>query len=39
MVAHIVATRIESLDLKYPEVTTEKRKQIEAARKQLEAEG
>ena len=39
MVAHIVATTIESLDLKYPEVTAEKRKQIEQARKQLEAEG
>jgi len=38
MVAHIVATTIESLDLKYPEVTAEKRKQIEQARKQLETE-
>ena len=38
LVAHIVATTIESLDLKYPEVTDEKRKQIEAARQQLEAE-
>ena len=39
MVAHIVATTIESLDLKYPEVSAEKLKQIEAARKKLEAEG
>ncbi len=39
MVAHIVATTIESLDLKYPEVTAEKRKQIDLARKRLEAEG
>jgi PPK2 family polyphosphate:nucleotide phosphotransferase len=39
LVAHIVAATIESLDLKYPEVTPEKRKQIAAARKQLDAEG
>jgi PPK2 family polyphosphate:nucleotide phosphotransferase len=39
LVAGIVANAIESLDLKYPKVTEEKRRQIEAARKQLEAEG
>src|SRR6266702_1286650 len=38
MVAHIVTAAIESLDLKYPTVTEEKRRLIEAARKQLEAE-
>jgi PPK2 family polyphosphate:nucleotide phosphotransferase len=38
MVASIVTTVIESLDLKYPTVTDEKRRQIEAARKELERE-
>jgi PPK2 family polyphosphate:nucleotide phosphotransferase len=38
LVAHIVATSIEGLDLKYPEVTSQMRKQIEAARKQLQDE-
>jgi polyphosphate kinase 2 (PPK2 family) len=38
MVARIVTTAIESLDLKYPTVSDEKRRQIEAARKELEAE-
>jgi PPK2 family polyphosphate:nucleotide phosphotransferase len=39
LVAGIVANTIESLNLEYPEVTAEKRRQIEAARKQLENEG
>jgi PPK2 family polyphosphate:nucleotide phosphotransferase len=39
MVAHIVASTIEGLDLKFPEVNKEKRKQIEEARKKLESEG
>ncbi len=38
LVAGILVAAIERLDLKYPEVTEEKRLQIEAARKQLEAE-
>jgi PPK2 family polyphosphate:nucleotide phosphotransferase len=38
MVSHIVTTTIEGLDLKYPEVTKEKRARIAAAKKQLEAE-
>jgi len=36
MVAHIVSAAIESLDLKYPEVTAEKQRLIAAARQQLE---
>ena len=39
MVAHIITTTIESLDLKYPEVPPEKQQQIAAAKKKLEAEG
>ena len=39
MVAHIVTTTIDGLELKYPEVPPEKKQQIEAARKALEAEG
>jgi PPK2 family polyphosphate:nucleotide phosphotransferase len=39
LVAEIVVTTIESLGLKYPEVTDDKRVKIEAARRQLEAEG
>ena len=35
MVAHIVTGAIESLNLKYPEITEEKRKLIETARRQL----
>jgi PPK2 family polyphosphate:nucleotide phosphotransferase len=38
LVAHIVAAAIESLDLRYPEVSEEKRRQIAAARKQLEGD-
>jgi PPK2 family polyphosphate:nucleotide phosphotransferase len=38
LVASIVASTIESLNLKYPKVTDEKRRQIEAARRQLEKE-
>jgi len=38
LVAGIVASTIESLDLQYPKVTDEKRRQIEAARRQLEKE-
>src|SRR5262245_39876160 len=36
MVAYILATTIEHLDLHYPEVSPAKRKQIEEARKKLE---
>ena len=39
LVAKIVTTSIEGLNLKYPEVSPEKRKQIAAAEKQLENEG
>jgi PPK2 family polyphosphate:nucleotide phosphotransferase len=39
LVANIVVEAIRSLDLQYPEVPEAKRKQIEAARRQLEAEG
>jgi PPK2 family polyphosphate:nucleotide phosphotransferase len=39
MVAKIVTTTIEGLNLKYPEVSPEKRKQIAAAAKQLASEG
>jgi PPK2 family polyphosphate:nucleotide phosphotransferase len=35
MVAHVVTTAINQLDLKYPEVTKEKKAQIAAARKSL----
>jgi PPK2 family polyphosphate:nucleotide phosphotransferase len=38
LVARIVATAIESLDLRYPEVTDAQRAIIDEARKQLEAE-
>jgi PPK2 family polyphosphate:nucleotide phosphotransferase len=38
LVAHIIATTIEALDLKYPEVTPQMRERIEAARKELAAE-
>jgi PPK2 family polyphosphate:nucleotide phosphotransferase len=36
MVATIITTAIQGLDLKYPEVTPEKQKQIAAAKKELE---
>jgi PPK2 family polyphosphate:nucleotide phosphotransferase len=39
LVAKIVTTTIEGLNLKYPEVGPEKRKQIAAAEKQLAGEG
>jgi PPK2 family polyphosphate:nucleotide phosphotransferase len=39
LVANIVVDAINALALKYPEVTEEKRRQIEQARKQLAAEG
>jgi PPK2 family polyphosphate:nucleotide phosphotransferase len=38
MVAGIIVSTIRSLELHYPEVTDEQRKQIEAARRQLKAE-
>ncbi len=38
LVAEIVTTTIQELGLKYPEVTTEKKKLLEEARKRLEAE-
>jgi polyphosphate kinase 2 (PPK2 family) len=38
LVAQILTSTIERLDLKYPEVSPEKRKQIAAAEKQLENE-
>jgi PPK2 family polyphosphate:nucleotide phosphotransferase len=38
MVAKVVSAAIESLDLKYPPVPDEKKKQIAAAKKMLEAE-
>ena len=39
MVAHLVTSTIQSLDLKYPDVPAAKREQIAAAKKKLEAEG
>jgi PPK2 family polyphosphate:nucleotide phosphotransferase len=39
MVAEVVVKAIEALDLRYPEVTPERLKQIEEARRLLEAEG
>src|SRR5262249_45460638 len=39
LVAQILTSTIERLNLKYPEVSPEKRKQIEAAEKQLANEG
>ncbi len=39
IVAHVVTTTIESLDLRYPEVTEAQTAVIAEARKQLEAEG
>jgi hypothetical protein len=39
LVARILTNEIESLSLKYPEVGPAKMKDIEAAKKQLEAEG
>jgi PPK2 family polyphosphate:nucleotide phosphotransferase len=39
MVATIVTTAIQGLDLKYPEVTPEKQQQIAAAKKELEETG
>jgi PPK2 family polyphosphate:nucleotide phosphotransferase len=39
LVAKILTTEIDSLNLKYPEVSAVKLKDIEAAKKQLEAEG
>ncbi len=39
LVAKILVETIESLDVKYPEVTPEKLQQIEAAKTQLEQEG
>ncbi len=38
LVANILAETIKSLNLKYPEVTPEKMKAIEASKKQLESE-
>jgi hypothetical protein len=38
VVARIVAMKIKSLDLKYPEVTKEQQEGIERARKQLEGQ-
>ncbi len=38
LVAKILVDTIQSLGLKYPEVTPERLKQIEAAKKQLEGE-
>ncbi len=38
IVAKVVTTTIQSLDLKYPEVSAKKREQIAAAEKQLESE-
>ena len=38
LVAHILTTTIEELDLKYPAVPPEKQAQIAAAKKQLEKE-
>ncbi len=37
MVAHVVSNAINSLDLRFPEITKEKKAQIEAARKELTA--
>jgi hypothetical protein len=37
-VAAIIVREIEALDLKYPEVTDQKRQQIAKAKKQLESE-
>lgn len=39
LVAKIVTTTIEGLDLKYPEVSASKKEQIDAAEKQLQSEG
>ena len=39
LVASILTRTIQSLDLRYPEVTPEKREEIEAAKRQLEEEG
>ena len=39
MVATIITTAIQGLDLKYPEVTPEKQQQIAAAKKELEETG
>ena len=39
MVATIITTAIQGLDLKYPEVTREKQQQIAAAKKELEETG
>jgi len=39
LVARILATTIDGLDLHYPEVTEEQKAEIEKARRQLEAEG
>jgi hypothetical protein len=38
VVASILRRRIEALDLRYPEVTSEKREEIAAAKRQLEPE-
>ena len=38
VVADVITTAIRSLDLKYPEVTEEKRKALAEAKSQLEAE-
>jgi PPK2 family polyphosphate:nucleotide phosphotransferase len=38
MVAHVITQTVLGLDLKYPEVTAEKQKQIEVAKKKLENE-
>ena len=38
VVADVITTAIRSLDLRFPEVTEEKRKLLIAARSQLEAE-
>jgi PPK2 family polyphosphate:nucleotide phosphotransferase len=36
LVSHIIASEVQALDLKYPELSDERRCQIEAARKKLE---
>jgi PPK2 family polyphosphate:nucleotide phosphotransferase len=38
LVAHIIVSQIQSLDLKHPELSDERSQQIEAARKKLEEE-
>jgi hypothetical protein len=38
VIADVITTAVRSLDLKFPEVTEEKRKQLAGARSQLEEE-